>query len=164
MKKILMTGLGVVAATLLMAQERANASNPSFTAHSGPTTNQVLNVQVRSPFVLRVQYDSFYNPFAIANQHETIDSVSIAAGNAYFTGTGIQCTRTGLHATGWLGPFTAQSQGASASWCSFSDSADVGSSGFSGAWYAHICGANENPPAPHKQFVNGTAFCTTGAN
>jgi hypothetical protein len=164
MKKILMTGLGVVAATLLMAQERADASNPSFTSHSGGAINQVLNVQVRSPLVLRVQYDSLYNPFAVANQHETIDLASIAFGNAYFTGTGIQCKKTGLHATGWLGPFTAANQGASASWCSFTDSTDLGSSAFSGAWYAHICAAGENPPAPHKQVVNGTAFCTTGAN
>ena len=119
MKKILMTGLGVVAATLIMAQERANASNPSFTFHSGSVINNVLNVQVRSPLVLRVQYDSSYNPFFVGNQHELIDLAIMGAGSSYFSGTAIQCVKTGLHATGWRGPFSTAAQGVSASWCSF---------------------------------------------
>jgi hypothetical protein len=170
MKRIsigLLLALGMVGAIALGSRPSAHAANPAFNLHGGGATSQTLFNVVTStnPNTNRVFFQSTFTPFSFPPRvtQQIASPVNLTFPNVYFSGTGIVCNLSGTHATGWRGPFTLPSSGNNSISCT-PLSFNAASSGWSGGWYAHRCALGENPPAPHRQVVNGVAFCTTGPN
>jgi hypothetical protein len=66
-----------------------------------------------------------YNTIAAADWGFMDPNTPVPAGANFYAGIAIQCTHTGIHSTGWQGPYTQNTTGAQALSCELSDPSDL---------------------------------------
>ncbi len=116
-------------ATVLLSDNAGALGNPSYTVIN--TTSSVYDyvTDSRCPYSLCVYYDTALTAGPPGLIELGVASIDLPAGATYHDGVNLTCSQSGLHNTGWLGPYTkAYPTGSQGLFCTFgsSDKATTG--------------------------------------